>query len=223
MPLNEDGVLARRCAEGDEEAWRALVGRFQRKVWNVAYQFTGRSDEAEELAQEIFLHLLSALRTFDAEGSLPAWVSRVSRNYAIDHYRRRRRERSMVRDGEEAEALVLSAPDRTGRSDPHRALEEKDLSKWLRGVIDRLPSELGQAVILRDLQGMTYEEMAVVLEIPLGTVKSRINRGRIELARLLRLRKSEWSAKLGAGEHPEAAKPSIPSEPSTPSKKGAKQ
>lgn len=197
MPLKEDGDLARRCAEGDEEAWRVLVGRFQRKVWNVAFQFTGRADEAEELAQEIFLHLLSALRTFDREGSLPAWVSRVARNYAIDHYRRRRRERSLVEDGETAGALVEGARDRTGRGDPHRALEEKDLSSWLRGVIDRLPSELGQAVILRDLQGMTYEEMAGLLEIPLGTVKSRINRGRIELARLLRLRRSEWSAMLG--------------------------
>jgi RNA polymerase sigma factor (sigma-70 family) len=208
MPLKEDGDLARRCAEGDEEGWKTLVGRFQKKVWNVAYQFTARSDEAEELTQEIFLHLLSALRTFDAEGSLPAWVSRVARNYAIDHYRRRRRERSMVEDGENAEAMVVSARDTTGRGDPHRALEDKDLSKWLRGIIDRLPSELGQAVILRDLSGMTYEEMAESLEIPLGTVKSRINRGRIELARLLRHRKSEWSARLGGtGEPTKPQKP----------------
>jgi RNA polymerase sigma factor (sigma-70 family) len=207
VPLKEDGDLARRCAEGNDEAWRALVGRFQRKVWSVAYQFTGRSDEAEELTQEIFLHLLTALRTFDADGSLPAWVSRVARNYAIDHYRRRRRERSMVEDGEDAEAMVLRARDTTGRNDPHRALEDKDLAQWLRGVIDRLPSELGQAVILRDLQGMTYEEMAEALEIPLGTVKSRINRGRIELARLLRLRRAEWSAKLGPGSPTGPARP----------------
>jgi RNA polymerase sigma-70 factor (ECF subfamily) len=165
--LTDDGELARRCAGGDEDAWRQLVARFQRKVWNVAYQFTGRADEAEELAQEIFLHLLGALRTFDSAGSLPAWVQRVARNYAIDHYRRRRREKSMVQDGEEAEALVLAARDTRGRSDPHQSLEEKDLSTWLRSVIDRLPSELGQAVILRDLQEMSYEEMAQALEIPL--------------------------------------------------------
>jgi RNA polymerase sigma-70 factor (ECF subfamily) len=191
----EDAELARRCAGGDEEAWRLLVGRFQKKVWNVAYQFTGRSDEAEELSQEIFLHLLSALRSFDREGSLPAWVQRVARNYAIDHYRRRRRERSMVRDGEEAEALVATARDPSGRTDPHRELESKDVSRWLRRVIDRLPTELAQAVILRDLQEMTYDEMAALLEIPLGTVKSRINRGRIELARLLKIRRGEWSAR----------------------------
>ncbi len=193
----EDGELARQCGSGDEEAWRVLVGRFQKKVWHVAYQFTGRADEAEELSQEIFLHLLSALRTFDASGSLPAWLQRVARNYAIDHYRRRRRERSMVVDGEESEELVAVARDTTAENDPHRALEEKDLAAWLRQVIDRLPSELGQAVILRDLQGMSYEEMAAILEIPLGTVKSRINRGRLELAKLLKRRRAEWSVALG--------------------------
>ena len=193
----EDGELARRCAGGDEEAWRVLVGRFQKKVWHVAFQFTGRADEAEELTQEIFLHLLGALRTFDASGSLPAWLQRVSRNYAIDHYRRRRRERSMVVDGEESEELVAVARDTAAGNDPYRALEEKDLAGWLRQVIDRLPSELGQAVILRDLQGMSYEEMAAMLEIPLGTVKSRINRGRLELAKLLKRRRAEWSVILG--------------------------
>jgi RNA polymerase sigma-70 factor (ECF subfamily) len=198
--LLEDGELARRCASGIWVIWRVLVGRFQKKVWHVAYQFTGRADEAEELTQEIFLHLLSALRTFDASGSLPAWLQRVARNYAIDHYRRRRRERSMVVDGEESEELVAVARDTTVSNDPHRALEEKDLAAFLRRVIDRLPSELGQAVILRDLQGMSYEEMASLLEIPLGTVKSRINRGRLELAKLLKRRRAEWSAVLGETE-----------------------
>lgn len=193
----DDAELAVRCANGDEEAWRQLVERFQRKVWNVAFQFTGRADEAEELSQEIFLHLWTALRTFDTGGSFPAWLSRVARNYAIDHYRRRRRERSMVQDSEKAQELVAVAPDSTGRNDPHRALEDKDVAAWLRGVIDRLPSELGQAVILRDLQGMSYEEMAEMLSIPLGTVKSRINRGRLELARHLKRRRSEWSILLG--------------------------
>ena len=195
--IREDGELARRCSGGDEEAWRVLVGRFQKKVWHVAYQFTGRADEAEELTQEIFLHLLSAFRTFDASGSLPAWLQRVARNYAIDHYRKRRRERSMVVDGEESEELVAVARDTTVGNDPHRALEEKDLAAFLRQVIDRLPSELGQAVILRDLQGMSYEEMATILEIPLGTVKSRINRGRLELAKFLKRRRAEWSVTLG--------------------------
>ena len=189
----EDAELARRCAKRDERAWAMLVERYQRRIWHVAYQFTGRADEAEELAQEIFLHLLAALESFDSSGSLPAWIQRVARNYAIDHYRRRRRERSLVTDGEEFENAVRFTEDADASSDPHRALEQKDLSGWLRDTIDRLPVELAQAVILRDLQEMSYEHMAQELNVPLGTVKSRINRGRVELARRLKRRRAEWS------------------------------
>ncbi len=189
----EDAELARRCAQRDESAWAMLVERYQRRIWHVAFQFTGRADEAEELTQEIFLHLLAAFASFDSSGSLPAWIQRVARNYAIDHYRRRRRERSLVADGEEFENVVRFTEDADASSDPHRALEHKDLSGWLRDTIDKLPVELAQAVILRDLEEMSYEDMARALNVPLGTVKSRINRGRVELARRLKRRRAEWS------------------------------
>lgn len=192
--LLADGELARRCLAGEEDAWAALVERFQRKVWNVAYQFTSRGDEADELTQEIFLHLMSALKSFDQSGSLPAWVQRVARNYSIDHYRRRRRERSLTLEGEESQERIVAAKAPFGASDPYRALEKKELSTWLRRYIDRLPEELAQAVILRDLQEMSYGEMAQMLGVPLGTVKSRINRGRLELARHLNRRQGEWRA-----------------------------
>jgi len=193
--LLADVELASRCASGDEDAWKELVQRFQKKVWHVAFQFTGRADEAEELSQEIFLHLLAALGSFDREGNLSAWVHRVARNFAIDHYRRRRRERSLVESREDPEERLRAARDTSPRSDPYRAVEEKDLAGWLRAAIDRLPAELGQAVVMRDLQEMTYDEMATSLGIPLGTVKSRINRGRIELAKLLKRRRREWTAR----------------------------
>jgi len=190
--LLADVELARRCERGEDDAWVTFVERYQRRIWHVAYQFTGRADEADELTQEIFLHLLKALASFDSSGSLPAWIQRVARNYAIDHYRRRRRERSLVQSGEVFEDAMRHVRDTTESSDPHRPLERKALASWLRETLDRLPVELGQAVILRDLQGMSYEEMAKALKVPLGTVKSRINRGRVELARRLRRRRDEW-------------------------------
>jgi len=174
-------------------AWATLVEQYQRRIWHVAFQFTGRADEAEELTQEIFLHLLKVLKSFDSSGSLPAWIQRVARNYAIDHYRRRRRERALVTEGEDFDDAVRLTPDHSGDANPHRALEEKDRADFLRAGIDKLPAELSQAVILRDLQGMSYEEMATTLRVPLGTVKSRINRGRLELARRLSRKRSEWS------------------------------
>lgn len=186
-----DDELARRCSAGDENAWAMLVERYQRKIWHVAFQFTAREDEAEELTQEIFVHLMSALGSFDSSGSLPAWIGRVARNYAIDHYRRRRRERSLVTAGEDFDQAVLFTEDASRSGDPHRALAQKDLSAWLKSSLDKLPVELAQAVILRDLQEMSYEEMARELAVPLGTVKSRINRGRIELARRLNRRRNK--------------------------------
>lgn len=162
----------------------------------MAYQFTGRSDEAEELTQEIFLHLLSALDNFDASGSLPAWIQRVARNYAIDYYRHRRRERALVVGGEDYEEAVRLTGAPRKDTDPHHSLEQKDIASWLRAVIDELPTELAHAVILRDLQDMSYDEIAEVLEVPLGTVKSRINRGRLELARRLKRKQAAGSRRL---------------------------
>jgi RNA polymerase sigma-70 factor (ECF subfamily) len=195
--LLPDSELARRCAEGDDEAWTELVSRYRRKVWSIAYQFTGRAGEAEELSQDIFVHLLSALTSFDSSGSLSAWVGRVARNFAIDHYRKRRRERRLVEDGAEAEELIRLARDPSQATDPYRRLERAELASWLRELLDRLPAELGEAVMLRDLTEMSYEEISELLGIPLGTVKSRINRGRLELARHLRRRRGEWDPGLG--------------------------
>jgi RNA polymerase sigma-70 factor (ECF subfamily) len=159
-------------------------------------------EEADELTQEIFLHVLGALKSFDPTGNLAAWLLRVSRNYAIDNYRRRRREISHTAVLEDQQAVVqrTKAPSRT--SNPDVALEQKDLASWIRSALDRLPKELAQAVILRDLQEMSYEEMVHVLQVPLGTVKSRINRGRLELARQLKRRRSEWSSRLEDGARP---------------------
>lgn len=194
-----DQDLAGRCLSGDEKAWETLVQRHNRKVWNIAYHFTGRVEEADDLTQEIFLHVLRAFKSFDSAGNLVAWLLRVARNYAIDSYRRRRREYSATAHLDDPETLVRKTRDPSSSSDPDAALERKDLAAWIRSALDRMPGELAQAVVLRDLQEMSYEEMVEVLDIPLGTVKSRINRGRLELARQLKRRRSEWSVHLEGG------------------------
>lgn len=194
--METDQDLASRCLTGDEGAWETLVRRYNRRVWNVAYHFTGRAEVADELTQEIFLHVLGALKSFDPSGHLPAWLLRVARNYAIDNYRRKRRELAATAGLDDPEALVqrTSAPRKS--SSPEAALEQKDLAAWIRSGLDKLPKELSQAVVLRDLQELSYEEMVNVLDVPLGTVKSRINRGRLELARQLKRRRTEWSSRL---------------------------
>jgi RNA polymerase sigma-70 factor (ECF subfamily) len=193
--LQDDGELVNRCLGGEEDAWEALVRRYHRRVWNIAYHFVGRAAEADELTQEIFVRVFQGLESFDTGGSFAAWITRVARNHCIDHYRRRRLEKAITTE-ERGEASVPEAPRAT---DPYVALEHKDLAAWIRTALDHLPDELKQAVVLRDLQEMSYDDMAELLDVPLGTVKSRINRGRLELARLLTLRRHEWTGSREQG------------------------
>jgi RNA polymerase sigma-70 factor (ECF subfamily) len=198
--LQGEQDLAGQCLKGDEAAWETLVARYHRKVWNVAYQFTGRVEEADELTQEIFLHVTGALKSFEPGGNLAAWLLRVARNYAIDNYRRRRRELAHTATFEDQHEVVQRTKSPSRMSNPDTALVQKELATWIRSALDRLPKELGQAVLLRDLQEMSYDDMVHALDVPLGTVKSRINRGRLELARQLKRRRSEWSSRLDDGE-----------------------
>ena len=175
-----DSELVVRCLQQDEYAWQLLVERHSHRVLNIAFQFTGRREEAEDLAQEIFLRVYRSLRRFDLTTSFLPWLVRVSRNLCIDEYRSRARERASL-VGEEPD------PERTPDQGPGplRNLERKELEMQVRRGLERLPEELRTALILRDLQGLSYTEIAEALELPEGTVKSRIHRGRMELARVL--------------------------------------
>ena len=188
-----DNELVVRCLQQDEIAWQLLVERHSHRVLNIAYQFTGRREEAEDLAQEIFLRVYRSLHRFDLTSSFLPWLSRVSRNLCIDEHRSRARERaSLVGDEPDPERTA----DRAGG--PQRSLEVKELEERVRRGLQRLPEELRTAVILRDLQGLTYTEIAEALGLPEGTVKSRIHRGRLELAQLLSAgRPGVWDVKGG--------------------------
>jgi RNA polymerase sigma-70 factor (ECF subfamily) len=171
--------LLEGCRRGDETAWRDLVARHTRKVFALAYRFTGRADEAEDLTQEIFVKLYQSLDRYEGSaGSFPAWLMAVARNHAIDHYRRRREEQR--RRVDEPVLLELAHAPEDG---PFKALEREERARLVHRGLRSLPLELREPLILFDLQGIPYEEVASTLGIPLGTVKSRINRGRLELAK----------------------------------------
>ena len=159
-----------------------MVRQYWRKVFNVAYKFVGRHDEAEDLAQDIFLKLFRSLATFDRRANFQTWLVSVSRNLCIDHYRSVRKERETI--DRAVNPNDLSPVSR--EVSPHTALERTDLAQHLRRALRDLPATLRTAVVMRDLQEMSYQEIADQLGLPEGTVKSRINRGRHELARQLR-------------------------------------
>jgi len=186
--LDPEQSLTARCLNGDEAAWEDLVRLHTRQVYGLCFRFTGSRAQAQDLTQEVFLRVFRTLRTFRAaEGSFAAWLARVTRNLLIDHYRRNRQER--VTDSIEDQLPMLEEAGASGPPRPDRALAGREASEVLQATLQRLSPELREAVILRDLQEMEYREIAGVLAIPEGTVKSRINRGRAELARLLRKQK----------------------------------
>jgi len=161
---------------------------YAKRVYNLSYRYTGRREEAEDLSQEIFIRVYQNLNSFRSDvGSFQSWVLKVGRNLIIDHYRQSRRFQHSA-GSEEMESMKLE-DDKL--PNPERLLEQDEASRFLRDGLQSLPPELKEAIILRDLEGMAYQEMADMLGIPEGTVKSRINRARLELARLLTKRRAQ--------------------------------
>jgi RNA polymerase sigma-70 factor, ECF subfamily len=187
QPLATDDLIE-RCLNGDQAAWEVIVRLHWRKVFNIAYKFVGRHDLAEDLTQDVFLKLFKSLDTFDRRANFQTWLISVSRNLCIDHYRSVRKERETVnRDIDPAE-LSPASPDKSA----YALLEQRDRVQMLREALDKLPPTLRTAVMLRDIQEFSYQEIATKLKLPEGTVKSRINRGRTELARQIqRLREQQ--------------------------------
>jgi RNA polymerase sigma-70 factor, ECF subfamily len=181
--LEPDAQLVQHCLRGDGSAWEELVRRHTRRVYNLCYRFTGNSTEAEDLSQEVFLRLYRTLQSYrPADGAFTTWLTSVSRNLLVDHYRRTRHDR--VTDSMDEAMPQLEEKHSLARA-PDKLALAVELSEQLQRALARLSPELREAVILRDLQSLEYSEIRTVLRVPEGTVKSRINRGRIELARIL--------------------------------------
>jgi RNA polymerase sigma-70 factor (ECF subfamily) len=181
QPTTPDSLIE-QCLAGDQLAWEQIVRQNWRKVFNVAYKFVGRHDEAEDLTQDIFLKIFKALNTFDRRANFQTWIISISRNLCIDHYRSVRKERQTIARDVDSNELQPATHERG----PYAQAEHQDLRAQLRQALETLPIALRTAVVLRDLQELSYQEIADRLGLPEGTVKSRINRGRIELAHQLK-------------------------------------
>ena len=180
-------ALIQRCLAGDQAAWEQIVRQHWRKVFNIAYKFTGKHDEAEDLTQDVFVKIFKSLDTFDRRANFQTWLVSVSRNLCIDHYRSVRKERETIdRDVDAGELSPVAAT-----ISPMAALEHRDRVALLKKALNQLPPALRSAVLLRDIQELSYQEIADQLHLPEGTVKSRINRGRTELARQIRRLRDE--------------------------------
>ena len=187
QPLDAETSLIERCLAGEQVAWEELVKVYTRRVFGICYRFTGRENEAQDLTQEVFLRIFKTLGSFRAgEGSFVVWLTRLTRNLLVDHYRRTKHDR--VTDAIEDKLAILE--EKTAQSSrTDGLLAGREAGELLQAALTKLSPELREAVILRDLQELEYREIARVLDVPEGTVKSRLNRGRAELARVLRRNK----------------------------------
>jgi RNA polymerase sigma-70 factor (ECF subfamily) len=186
--LDQDLQLIERCLGGEESAWEDLVKLHTRRVYGICYRFTGSDHEAQDLTQEVFIRVFRSLKSFRAgEGSFTVWLGKLSRNLLIDHYRRTKSDRAT--DSIEEQLPMLEERSSTS-SRADSLLAGREASEALQTALQKLSPELRETVILRDLEELEYREIAQVLNVPEGTVKSRLNRGRAELARVLRRQKA---------------------------------
>jgi RNA polymerase sigma-70 factor (ECF subfamily) len=183
LSVPDEKDLVERCRKGDDEAWREMVDHLGHRVYSVAYHFCLKREDAEELSQEIFLKIFENLHRYDGSYPLVAWVVSLARNLCIDRYRRKKRERSFRFVSDEAVAPLLKSDD-----DPAAEALRRERTKLLFWALSEIPEDLAEILVLRDLEGLAYEEIGKSLELPDGTVKSRLFRARAEVARKVRER-----------------------------------
>ena len=184
LATSEGAELVRRCRAGDGAAWEEIVQTYSRRIYNLAYRFTSRADAAEDLTQEVFIRVYRSLDQYNPkQGDLQNWLMRLARNLIIDDYRKRQRapQDEAAEDLEDHQYHL-----RASGGTVQREMERRELGVQVQAGIDKLSPDLRTCVILRDIEELSYQEIVDLLKIPEGTVKSRINRGRIELAKILR-------------------------------------
>lgn len=172
----EDSVIVERCLNGDEKAWKILVDRYSRPIFSVCFQFAGNRPHAEDLTQDVFLKIFANLHRYTPTFPFLTWAMRIAKNLCIDEYRKYRQERSFNHIGDEYLSLLPS-----GQDPQHDALHSDRIHRAL-DALHKQPEETVAMILMRDLLGFSYDELSSVFNVPVGTVKSRLNRGRFAVA-----------------------------------------
>lgn len=174
-------TLVDRCRRGDGLAWEALVRRFQSRVYSVAYHYMRDADEARDVAQDIFVRVYQRLDGYDGSSAFIAWLLRVSRNVCIDRLRRRAA-RPPASDLALDDGVELAG----GGPSPEDAAANSDRKALLYRALHAMNAKNREIILLKEIQGLKIEEISEMLDLPIGTVKSRSSRARIELATRVR-------------------------------------
>ncbi len=184
----QDQRTIRRCKRGEEAAFQEILERYRGPIYNLCYRMSRNSEDARDLAQEVFIKVFSLLDRFDEEYAFSSWLFRIATNHCIDHLRRNRL-RFLSLDGmsgPDGEEYEVQIPAET--PEPDIVLQRKQALERLTEVIADLPPHYRAITLLRHDQQLSYEEIAEVLQLPLGTVKARIHRARNLVQQMLKAR-----------------------------------
>jgi len=182
--ISDEELLA-RVVNGHTDAFDLIVSRYKDRLYNFAFRFVGDSDTAEDIVQETFLRAFRKRREYRAIANFSTWIFTITGNLAKSELRRRKRWRFLSLDwSPEGDANGMELPDESHR--PDNSTETVLVERSIQQAVQSLPANYRQAVVLRDIEGMSYQEIAEIANCPLGTVKSRVNRGRLKLQQKLR-------------------------------------
>jgi RNA polymerase sigma-70 factor (ECF subfamily) len=190
--VQSDTALIARAQKADIAAFNEIVARYKNKIYNYLLRMTGSQDDAEDLTQEVFVRMYTNIASFRAEASLSTWLFRIAGNLAVDAFRRGKKERGVVSSldapaagsDDEGQGATQDVPDWS--REPLKQFGQKELGAQIQTALEKLPPKLRSAVVLHDVEGLPYEEIAAIEKIPLGTVKSRIFNARVALREQLR-------------------------------------
>jgi RNA polymerase sigma-70 factor (ECF subfamily) len=183
---SSDWELVRRCKEGDREAFRELVERYQRKTVAIALGMLHDREDALEVSQEAFAKVFTNIQQFKEEASFYTWLYRIVVNLAIDRQRQKSRQPLLEGDQGEGEGGGIDATPAATSSDPYEQVKDKELGERIRAAIDELTPAHKAVILLREVEGLSYEEISEVLQCSRGTVMSRLHYARKRLQSLLR-------------------------------------
>lgn len=183
---DREKLLLDKAKAGDIAAFEELIEGYQRKIFNIALRIVGNYDDANDLSQEVLIRIFKSIGSFKEQSSFSTWIYRITTNVCLDDIRKRKNRRVVsldeeikVEDGEMQRQIVSNDPL------PEETAEKEELRELVNGAISSLSEEHRLVIVMRDLQGFSYEEIARILKCPEGTIKSRINRARLALKNVL--------------------------------------
>jgi RNA polymerase sigma-70 factor (ECF subfamily) len=189
--IPSDATLIARCKNADTTAFNEIVARYKTKIYNYLYRMVGSAEDAEDLTQEVFVRMYTSIGAFRAEASLSTWLFRIAGNLCVDSYRRKKKEKGLISsldtplsEGDGDEGTTRDVPD--WKMAPETVFGQKELGGQITAALEKLPLKLRTAVVLYDIEGLSYDEIAVIENVPLGTVKSRIFNARVALRQTLK-------------------------------------